>query len=266
MAGTDDRDGVWTDATRVVPVDDTAVGPVVEGADGDDITVVPAGAPDGSPRRRSRGIAVGIISAVLVIAGVALLLRHPDSKSTVVRPGAAPPASVPAAKISPASTVAHIKSPAVPAKPVVVSTTVPTLATSVPTTNAVVVPPPPPPTVPVTVAPTTAPLQQFGASVLTWSGPRTLTIVSGKTAPLTVTAHNPTAGVANLPHPLSCTPRLDHGEMCAQVVQQIAPGQSASATYTIDATGVKAGTYTLNIEGVLTINVTVTVTGAPKAP
>ncbi len=259
MAGTHDRDGVWTDATRVVPVDDTAVGPVVEGADGDDITVVPVGAPDGSPRRRSRGIAVGIVSAVLVVAGVALLLRHPDSKSTVVRPGAPAPASVPAAKISPASTLAPVKIPAIPAKPVVMSTTVPTLATSVPTTNVVVVsPPPPPPTVPITAAPTVAPPQQFGASVLTWTGARTLTMASGGTKTISVTAHNPTAGIANLPHPLSCTPRLAHDEMCAQVVQQIAPGQSASATYSIDATGVKAGSYTLNIEGVLTINVTVT--------
>lgn len=263
MAGTDDRDGVWTDATRVTPVDDTAVGPVVEGADGDDITVVPAGAPDGSPRRRSRGLAVGIVSAVLVIAGVALLLRHPDSKSTVVRPGA--PATVPAADINPSTTVAHVKSPAVPAKPVVVSTTVPVAASTVPASVPVVVQPPPlPATVPVTAAPTTAPPQQFGASVLTWSGPRTLTIAGGKTASLSVTAHNPTAGIANLPHPLSCTPRLDHGEVCAQMVQQIAPGQSASATYTIDATGVKAGSYTLSIEGVLTINVTVT--EVPKTP
>ncbi|MDQ1435450.1 MAG: hypothetical protein QOF59_2266, partial [Actinomycetota bacterium] len=54
------------------------------------------------------------------------------------------------------------------------------------------------------------------------------------------------------------TPRLDHGETCAQVVQIIPPGGSASAGYTIDAHGVGPGKYQLRIEGVLTIPVTVT--------
>ena len=255
MAGTDDRDGVSLDATRVIPV---------ATADGDDITVVPPGAPDGPPRRNPRRIAVGIVSAVVLVGGIALLLHHPDSKSTVVRPGTA--ATVPAAKLTPASTAPHVKKPA-PTKPVVVATTVPVVAPTVPASIPVLVTPPPPPaTIPITAATTVAPPQQFGASVLTWTGARTLTIVTGKTAPLALTAHNPTLGVANLPHPLSCTPRLDHGEMCAQMVQQIGPGQSAGASYTISAVGVKAGYYTLNIEGVLTINVTVTTGTAPVQP
>jgi hypothetical protein len=41
------------------------------------------------------------------------------------------------------------------------------------------------------------------------------------------------------------------------MVQTIAPGGSATATYTIDARGIAPGNYTLQIEGVLTIPVTV---------
>jgi len=93
--------------------------------------------------------------------------------------------------------------------------------------------------------------------VLTWSAPASMTIASGKTASLSVTAHNGSDGTVTLPHPLSCTPRLDHGEFCAEVVQLIGAGQSASAQYTIDARGIAAGNYTLNIEGVLTVRVTV---------
>jgi hypothetical protein len=45
--------------------------------------------------------------------------------------------------------------------------------------------------------------------------------------------------------------------MCAQVVQTIASGRSAGATYVIDARDVAPGHYTLNVEGVLSIAVTV---------
>jgi hypothetical protein len=74
---------------------------------------------------------------------------------------------------------------------------------------------------------------------------------------LSVSAHNPTDRGAAMPHPLSCTPRLDHREICPQVVQLVPSRTSVSATYTIDAHGVAAGNYTLNIEGVLTVAVTV---------
>ena len=56
---------------------------------------------------------------------------------------------------------------------------------------------------------------------------------------------------------MSCAPRLDHSEMCPEMVQLVAAGQSASATYTIEASGMAKGHYTLIIEGVLTIAVTV---------
>jgi hypothetical protein len=82
-------------------------------------------------------------------------------------------------------------------------------------------------------------------------------MAAGTTRSVTVAAHNPTDGVVTLAHPLSCTPRLDHGEMCAQVVQTIASGRSAGATYVIDARDVAPGHYTLNVEGVLSIAVTV---------
>ncbi len=103
-------------------------------------------------------------------------------------------------------------------------------------------PPPPPP---------------FGAHSLTWTAPTSLTIPSGTTAPLTVLAYNPTGRDVSLSHPLSCTPRLDHGEVCPDIVQLIGSHRSAGAHYTIDATGVVAGNYTLTIEGVLTVDVTV---------
>ena len=41
------------------------------------------------------------------------------------------------------------------------------------------------------------------------------------------------------------------------MVQLIGAGQSASAPYTIDARGIAKGHYTLKIEGVLTVAVTV---------
>jgi hypothetical protein len=103
-------------------------------------------------------------------------------------------------------------------------------------------PPPPPP---------------LGPNVLTWTAPASLDLAAGATAPLTVTAHNPTGRNVDLPHPLSCTPRVDHAEMCAPEAQRIAAHASASATYTIDAHGIAPGQYTLSIEGVLTVAVTV---------
>ena len=93
---------------------------------------------------------------------------------------------------------------------------------------------------------------------MTWDAPASLAITAGKTATLSVTAHNRTDGTVTLPHPLACTPRLDHGEMCPEMVQLIGSGQSASARYTIDASGIAKGHYTLKIEGVLTVAVTVT--------
>jgi len=97
----------------------------------------------------------------------------------------------------------------------------------------------------------------FGASALTWTAPKSLVIVAGATAPLNVQAYNPTGRSASLSHPLSCTPRLDHSEVCADIVQLIPSHRSATAHYTIDAGGFPAGNYTLTIQGVLTVDVTV---------
>lgn len=97
----------------------------------------------------------------------------------------------------------------------------------------------------------------LGAHVLTWTAPASLTIVAGDTATVSVIAHNPTNRAAALPHPLSCAPRLDRSEVCAAIVQLVAPHSSASAIYTIDTAGVTPGTYALRIEGVLTIAVIV---------
>jgi hypothetical protein len=115
---------------------------------------------------------------------------------------------------------------------------------------------PPPPAVPAPTVP--PPPKQYGATALTWTAPHALTIVSGHAVSLFVTAHNPTDGIVTLPHPLSCAPHLDHSEACTQNVQLVSSGQSASAGYTIDAHGVAPGQYTLSIEGVFTVAVTVT--------
>ena len=96
---------------------------------------------------------------------------------------------------------------------------------------------------------TAAPPKQYGPSVLTWSAPRSFALPAGTSTLLAITAHNPTDGTVTLPHPLSCTPRLDHAEMCPEMVQLIGAGQSASANYTIDASGVAKGRYTLDDRG-----------------
>ena len=245
MATTDDRDGIAVETTRVVPA-----------ADGDDIVVVPAGPGDphhpGLTRRAL--VAAAIVAALAVGTAFAIASRHTGSTvrvRTTSPPTVAPlPAvinnhlksSVPRAKPSPtaaASTVPSIHS--VP--PVVVPP-----ARSVPVLLA---PPPPAPTT------TPAPPKQYGPSVLRWKAPRSLAIAAGKSAPLEVTAYNPTDGTVTLPYPLSCTPRLDNGEMCPAMVQLIGAGQSASARFTIDARGFAKGNYALKIEGVLTVTVTV---------
>jgi hypothetical protein len=73
-----------------------------------------------------------------------------------------------------------------------------------------------------------------------------------------VAAYNPSKGVVNLPHPLSCAPTLQHDEVCPEMVQMIAPGATARAALVVDATDVAPGSYTLSIEGARTITVTVT--------
>jgi hypothetical protein len=225
-------------------------------ADGDDIVVLH----DVHPRRPGRrDVLIGVATVVLLIVagGIAIVLVNRGSNAAKVRTTSSSVVTTPP--------VARSKpKPKVAAKPAVpVRTPSPTAAVIVPAAPATS--PPiavgnsniaPPPTV--APAPTTlAPPKQYGPSALTWTAPRSMTIVAGTTAVLSVAAHNGTDGTVTLPHPLSCTPRLDHGEICAQVVQVLASRASAGAQYTIDAHDVVAGHYSLTIEGVLRVAVTV---------
>ena len=167
---------------------------------------------------------------------------------TTVKRRSVPTSSTPARAPATAGVQVLLTPPASGPDPTAPFDTVPpTTTTLTPTTIlapavTATLPPPPPP---------------FGASALTWTAPKSLVIVAGQTAPLSVRAYNPTGRAVSLSHPLSCTPRLDHSEVCADQVQLIASHQSASAHYTIDAANTVAGSYTLTIEGVLTVNVTV---------
>jgi hypothetical protein len=236
VATTDDRDGVAVETTRVVP------------ADGDDIVVVPAlpGDPHHPGLVRRALVAAAIVAVLALGTAFAIASRH--TGSTVRVRTTSPPTLSPL----PVVVKTHLKSTVPRAKrsPTVAVTTVPRIHSVPP----VVVPP----ARSVPAAPTTAaPPKQYGPSVLTWDAPRSLSIAAGKSATLPVTAHNPTDGTVTLPYPLSCTPRLDNGEMCPAMVQLIGAGQSASTRFTIEARGVAKGKYTLKIEGVLTVAVTV---------
>jgi hypothetical protein len=233
--------------------DDSSVDLVlVEPAEGDDIVVVPGPGDAERTRRRRAAFALGgVAGALVIVGGIALLARNLDSGPAVVQTSSPTTIDTKAISSEHSTTTVAAKT----TTPAVVATTAPTTAApqTVVTSPAIV----PPPTAPPIVSPTVAAVAQYGASVLTWTAPSTLTVASGKTAPLAVTAHNPTNGTVTLPHPLACTPRLDHTGVCAEMVQLIGAGQSASAQYTIDAKGIAPGKYSLSIEGVLTVAVTV---------
>jgi hypothetical protein len=224
-------------------------------ADGDDIVVIPGGAPDEpGGRQLVLIIAAALVSIGVIVAAIAVLTRH-DGKTGQV-------AVRPPSPTAPVRTQAHPQ-PKAKAKPrhsspasTVERSAVVTLPKQTPVTAASPAVSSPPQTVAPPTVPT-APPKQYGASALTWSAPHTMTVAAGKTASLTVVAFNHTDGVVNMPHPLSCAPRLDHTEVCVEMVQSLQPGASASAKYTIDARGIAPGHYTLQIEGVLTVLVTV---------
>lgn len=249
MSTTDDGNGVSLETARAVP------------ADGDDIVVLPDG-PDEASGRRRRALLIGLaVVVVLVAIALAIVAHNNGSKTAVVR--TTPPTAVTTpAVVKPAATApVTAATPTVPAvaplptatvpRPVPVTPVFHTRQTAV-TQGSVA----PPATVPAPTSP--PPPKQYGATALTWSAPHSLTIVSGHAVSLFVTAHNPTDGIVTLPHPLSCAPHLDHSESCTQNVQLVSAGQSASAGYTIDARGVAPGRYTLSIEGVFAVSVTVT--------
>jgi len=244
VATMDDRDGGSLETTRIIP------------ADGDDIVVIPAN-PDGPERpARVRPVwaLVGLVAALLIVVGVAMLARRHETKSTIATTASTTLAPKAIVSTKPKKAIAPVTTaPPTVSVPAAVVTTVPHTnpAQTVVTSGTVAHNVAPPPTVP-------PPPKQYGAAALTWTAPPTLTIGSGKTAALAVTAHNGTDGTVTLPHPLSCTPRLDQSGVCTEMAQIIGSGQSASAQYTIDAHGIAPGHYTLTIEGVLTIAVTVT--------
>jgi hypothetical protein len=220
-------------------------------AEGDDIVVIPGGAPD-EPRGRQLLLIIGaaVVSIGVIVAAIAILNRH-DGKTAQV--AVQPPA--PTAPVARQPATLKPKPKPLPSKPAptVVGSTPATQPARVPVSLPVVSSPAqqPPPTLPL------PPPKQYGPSALTWNAPHEMTIAAGRTAPLTVVAFNRTDGIVNLPHPLACTPRLDHAEVCTEVLQTIQPGGSATATYAIDARGIAPGKYTLQIEGVLTVLVTV---------
>jgi hypothetical protein len=245
VSTTDERDGSPLSTTRP------------GAADGDDIVVITEPESGRHPRRNLRIWIAAVIAGVLAAVVGGVVFRG-QANHTKIRTTSTTAALTPAA-------VAPVPAPTIAASP----------RATPPTTNAVVLPfesppaqaaPPPAPAVvttpppapaPTNAPPTIAPTKNYGPSVLTWSGPHSMTVLAGTTAILAVAAHNHTDGTVTLPHPLSCAPRLDHGEICPEVVQVLAPGTSAGAQFTVDAHGIAPGHYTLTIEGVLTVAVTV---------
>jgi hypothetical protein len=249
VATTEDRDGSAVETARVGPVAD------------DGIVVTPAGAgiPEG-PRRARLLVVGGVIVAILVlVCGIAVAARNTGSGTQVrtTAPSIFPSKPLVSKRVAPARSkpTVHRAKPAATVAATVPSAphtalTAPPASVAAPATPRISVSVTDPPT-------TSAPPKQYGPSVLTWTAPRSFALPAGTSKLLPITAHNPTDGTVTLPHPLSCAPRLDRSEMCPEMVQLIAAGESASATYTIEARGVAKGHYTLSIEGVLTIAVTV---------
>jgi hypothetical protein len=250
-----ERDGQVVDLTR-----ETA-------ADGDDITVIThESALD--PNRRRRVALLAVVGVVLLAGLIAAFVALRDDDSTSVSTG--PVASTPSL---PASTIATAKNgraaPAAATKKATTAT--PTsaakVATPTPTIAPAVAPPAAtgsnpgaiPPSQPATHAttpptvPKTSPL-----SALVWTAPANVSMQSGTQVHVTVSVRNPTDGTVTLPHPLSCTPRLQHDEVCPEMAQRVGPHQIAGTIYVLDATGVAPGVYRLKLEGVRPLTVTVT--------
>jgi hypothetical protein len=251
-----ERDAQVVDLTR-----ETAV-------DGDDITVIThESAPD--PNRRRRIVLLAFVGVVLLAGLIAALvaLRHDDSTSVSTDPVASTP-SLPASTIATAKKDRAVAAAAATKK---ATTATPTSAAKVatpPPTIAPAVAPPAatgsnpgaiPPSQPATHAttpptvPKTSPL-----SALVWTAPANVSMQSGTQVHVTVSVRNPTDGTVTLPHPLSCTPRLQHDEVCPEMAQLVGPHQIAGTIYVLDATGVAPGVYRLKLEGVRPLTVTVT--------
>lgn len=193
-----------------------------------------------------------MIAVVIFVAALLLFVvgTHDDSPAKVrtIAPVAldkgGPPTHAPVAHTSKAKPKA---TPRATTKPATIETTPPATA-------------PARTTVTNTAAPVTSPpvVKHSPIGALQWTAPSTITMKRGTEKTITVSVHNPTDGVVTLGVPLSCAPRLQNDGICPQVAQLVQPGTTASATYTIDANGVAPGNYTLTIEGVWKIRVTVT--------
>ena len=117
----------------------------------------------------------------------------------------------------------------------------------------------PPPPAPARRADHAAAAQQYGAvGADVDRAARRSRSSRARPRPLSVTAHNPTDGTVNaaasvVVHAASRSRRDVHRRWC----NRSARVSRRARTYTIDATGIAPGHYTLKIEGVLTVNVTV---------
>ncbi len=257
MSTTDERDGSTVETARLEARRRDA-------AAGDDIVVLSSA----DPRRPGRrDLVIGLVTvALLIVAGlvtVVLVIRNSQNEKVRTTSPTVATAPVGIGTGPRPTTVAHRTPTTSTHAPATGAVVVPTVGPNV--TSGIVVAPMdsgPAPTVPPTTgSPTTAPAKQYGASALTWSAPHSMTVLAESTAILAVAAHNHTDGTVTLPHPLTCAPRLDHDEICPAVVQVLTHGTSAGAQYTIDAHGIAPGHYSLKIEGVLTVAVTVKTPG-----
>src|SRR4051794_2386851 len=252
----------WREA-RVATIDEqggTAAGLNAAGipptADGDDIVVIPD--EPQAPRRRAVWVViVGAIAVVAAIVGVAFATRADPAKpvTTAGTPVATTPTGSAATKPKQKPAVKKQASPSsvAPVAPVAPTAKKPAIGKAVTQGTA-------PVHAPVSVAPpvSSEPIKTYPPSVLQWTAPESIAIKQGTSAIVVVRATNPTNGTVTLPHSLSCVPRIDHSEVCAEVAQIIPARSNVGARYTIDATKVKPGSYTLSIEGLRTIRVTVT--------
>jgi hypothetical protein len=223
------------------------------GGDGDDIVVIPDEISEGRSRRRSVWIVTAAGIALLALGVWALAARDGGTDTTrtsvvgpVINPASTRPVAKPKPKAAAPTTVAP--TPTTAARAGTPKATNPNQPVASPRATAPPVVAPHDPAVPAT-----SPI-----SVLQWTSPTALTIATGNKQTVNVAAHNPSKGVVNLPHPLSCAPRLQHDEVCPEMVQMIAPGATARASIVVDATDVAPGSYTLSIEDARTMTVTVT--------
>ena len=237
---TTEHDDVEVTSTRAEPLE------------GDDITVIPE--PDDQPRGTPRRIAIlSAIAIVLVAAVVAIVLgtRGDDSTPQVQASNNSPVATSPPVVKKKPKPAATKKKATTTNRPVTHVTAAPVVVAPETPVSSVVTDVQSVPTMP--AEPQTSPV-----SVLRWNVPQSVTVKSGASTSVTVSAYNPSAGVVTLPVPLSCAPRLQGDGVCPEMAQLISPGETANATYTIDATGVKPGTYSLKAAGVAPFTVTVT--------